>query len=62
MKQETIARRIVSDILDKGLAHSTFRDKYPQAYLELLDYREDLEFAVLEKLPKSNTPLKHNET
>ena len=54
MKRETIARRIVSEILDKGLAKSTFNDEYPKAYLELLEYREDLELSVLRKLPVSS--------
>jgi len=35
-------KQIVSEILDKGLADSTWREQYPQAYENLLTYREDL--------------------
>ena len=36
-------KEIISEILDKGLADSTFREKFPKAYDELLNYRRDME-------------------
>ncbi len=52
MKKKTIEQKIVSEILDKGLAKSTFRDNYPKAYDELLCYRVDLELSVCRILKK----------
>ena len=44
---KTVAKKIVKRILDEGLANSTFRDKHPDAYLELIEYRVDLEADVV---------------
>jgi len=44
--KKTVEQKIVSAILDKGLADSTFRELYPKAYRELLHYRADLEADV----------------
>jgi len=52
MKRKTIEQKVISEILDKGLADSTFRDNYPEAYDELLHYREDLEASVFRILKK----------
>lgn len=52
MKRKTIEQKVISEILDKGLADSTFRDLYPKAYDELLHYRADLEADVLLILKK----------
>jgi hypothetical protein len=38
-----VEEMIVREILYKGLADSTFREKFPEAYKELLFYQEDLE-------------------
>ena len=32
----------VREILDEGLHSSTFKTDYPEAYSDLLDYREDI--------------------
>lgn len=53
MKRKTIAKHIVKEILDEGLASSTFREHHPKAYDDLFHYRKDLELSVLKKLPKS---------
>jgi len=37
-----LPRQIVNEILDKGLAESTWRETHPLAYLDLLTYREDI--------------------
>lgn len=42
LQAEKIANRVVNDILDKGLAKSTWRDKFPEAYETLLEYRVDM--------------------
>lgn len=52
MKRKTIEQKIISDILDKGLAESTFRELHPEAYDELLCYRTDLELSVYKTLKK----------
>ena len=46
MRKKTTEEKVVNAILDKGLADSTFREKFPEAYEELLWYREDLEESV----------------
>ena len=38
--------RVVSEILDNGLLKSDWKVAYPEAYLDLLDYRRDLEASV----------------
>jgi len=43
---KTLEQKVVSEILDKGLADSTWREQYPAAYIDLLTYREDLEASV----------------
>ena len=52
MKRKTIEQKIISEILDKGLADSTFRDNFPKAYDELLRYRVDLELSVSKTVKK----------
>lgn len=47
-----LAKIIVSDILDKGLADSTWRDNNPSAYAELLEYRADMVESVRKSLVK----------
>jgi hypothetical protein len=47
MKQ---AKAIAKEILDKGLADSTFREQFPDAYKELLTYREDIEGSIEKKI------------
>ena len=44
--KKTLEQRVISEILDKGLAESTWREQYPEAYTDLLTYREDLEESV----------------
>lgn len=42
-KPKTISEKIVSRILDKSLANSTWRDNYPEAYDDLVrHYRPDI--------------------
>lgn len=43
MRKKTTEEKVVNAILDKGLADSTFREKFPDAYDELLFYRADME-------------------
>lgn len=50
---ETVAKKIVAEILDKGLAVSTWRDSYPDAYHNLREwYRADLEADVVRILKR----------
>jgi len=37
-----IARAVVNNILDKGMAKSTWKDDHAAAYADLLRYREDM--------------------
>lgn len=37
-----ISEKIIDTILEKGLGHSTFLDRYPDAYNDLLKYRKDM--------------------
>jgi hypothetical protein len=46
---DSLASNIVSEILDKGLAESTFKDNHPEAYEELLRYRPEM-IASVEKV------------
>lgn len=41
-----VAKRVITRILDKGLANSTWREEHPEAYEDLRGYRPDLEEAV----------------
>jgi len=52
IKPETVAKKIVTEILDKGFAVSTFRDNYPEAYDELTRYRADMEADVVKVLKR----------
>lgn len=47
-----LAHRIVKEILDKGLAESTWRDNFPEAYDALVHYRLDLEGSCRQVLRK----------
>jgi hypothetical protein len=41
-KPKTLAEKIISDILEKGLGDSTWAEKYPDAYDELFLYEKDM--------------------
>ncbi len=43
---KSLPELVVDEILDNGLADSTWRDEYPAAYTELLRYRKDIEASV----------------
>lgn len=47
MDHAKVAKKAVERILDTGLAESTFREKHPKAYKELLHYRADLEADIV---------------
>jgi hypothetical protein len=49
----SLAKKIVQEILDKGLAVSTWRDVYPDAYENLLEYRADLEESAVKILRRA---------
>ena len=46
IKTERIAKRVVAEILDLGLAASTWRENNPKAYDDLLTCRLDIERSV----------------
>lgn len=48
-----LARNIVKEILDHGLADSTWRDKFPEAYEELVRFRKDMERSVSNKIKEA---------
>ncbi len=48
-----LGRRAAAEILDKGLADSTFRDEFPKAYDELLQVREDIAISITAVLNRS---------
>jgi hypothetical protein len=50
----SVSKKIADDILDGGLATSTFRDNYPQAYVYLLKFRKDLALSAERILLKSS--------
>ncbi len=50
LERRAIAMRVIVEILDRGLADSTWRNEFPKAYRELLEYRLDLEGSVIEVL------------
>jgi len=52
MTNRELAQKIMSEILDKGLSDSTFRDNYPAAYDHLRHYRLDMECDVESVLDK----------
>lgn len=52
-KAKRVAKRIVASILDEGLAESTWRDAYFNAYDDLKKhYRKDMELQVQTILEK----------
>ncbi len=52
-KRTSTSVLITNEILDKGLAASTWREKYPDAYSDLVEhYREDIERGVNDVLLK----------
>ncbi len=51
------SKKIVNEILDKGLGNSSWRVKHENAYKELLDYREDLEISVRDTLIREHKRL-----
>lgn len=48
-----LGRRAATEILDKGLADSTFREKFPKAYDELLHVRSDIAASITTVLNRS---------
>ena len=40
------SEKVVNEILDKGLASSTWAEKHQHAYHELIEFREDLVASV----------------
>jgi hypothetical protein len=47
MNKPKVAIRVIKEILDAGLAESTWRDDHPKAYDDLVKYyRPDLEGSV----------------
>lgn len=50
---ESIAKEIVKELLDIGLYNSDWREAYPVAYGDLLDYREDIEASVVKVLNRN---------
>ena len=48
-----LGRRAATEILDKGLADSTFRDEHPKAYDELLCVRNDIALSITAVLNRS---------
>ncbi len=50
MTDGMLAVAIMKEILDKGLAKSTWKDKYDVAYADLLKLRRDMELSVLKVL------------
>ncbi len=52
-KNEILGRRAADEILDKGLADSTLRDKFPEAYDELLYFRQDIAGSIAKILSRS---------
>lgn len=53
MNKYMIAQAVIDEILDEGLADSTWREQFPEAYKDLLDYRADLEGSVVEVLDRN---------
>lgn len=41
---------VIKEILDHGLKHSTWAEEFPEAYKDLLHYREDLAISVAHTL------------
>lgn len=52
-KNEILGRRAADEILDKGLADSTFREKFPKAYDELQHVRNDIAASITVILNRS---------
>ena len=52
-KNEILGRRAADEILDKGLADSSFRDKFPEAYDELQYVRKDIAGSIAKILRRS---------
>ena len=52
MTNSMLAVAIIREILDKGLAKSTWRDSHSRAYQELLSFRRDMEKSALKILDK----------
>lgn len=53
-----VAERVITEILDKGLADSTWRTEHPEAYDNLVKYyRPDLEGSVERVLKRTPVTL-----
>ncbi len=53
---EQLAKRIVTTILRKGLAGSTWRDQFPEAFDDLLYYEKDMIANATDLLKRSKLP------
>ncbi len=51
------SKKIVNEILDKGLRNSAWREAHPTAFEALLEYREDLECSARDILIKNHKQL-----
>jgi len=52
-KNEVLGHRAASEILYNGLADSTFREKFPEAYFELQYVQKDIAKSITNILNKS---------
>lgn len=50
---EILGRRAAAEILNKGLADSTFREKFPEAYIELQYVQKDIAASITTVLNRS---------
>ncbi len=48
-----ISNKLTGQLLDKDLANSSWRDTYPKAYEDLLEYRQDIEQSFRQILEKA---------
>lgn len=47
-----IAKKVIAEVIDKGMQRSTFRELFPEAFNELLVYRPDMERDVVRVLKR----------
>lgn len=52
-KNAKLGERAANDILDYGLADSTWKELYPEAYKDLLTYRSDIAGSIEKTLNRS---------
>lgn len=53
----SVSKKIVEEILDKGLRNSKWAETFPDAYRSLVQFREDLEHNVRHVLIKNHKQL-----